>query len=52
MACQKLPPRTDNITHGEIFSKSCKSKPNLDCDYHFPTEITPNGIPIGAKSIG
>ena len=25
---------------------------NLDCIYYFPIDLAPNGIPIGAKSIG
>jgi len=33
-------------------SESCSSKPNLDCNYHFPIDLAPNEIPIGAKSIG
>ena len=36
----------------EIFSESLRSKPNLDFDYNFPIDSTPNGIPFGAKSNG
>ena len=27
-------------------------KPNLECNYTFPIDLAPIGIPIGAKSIG
>jgi len=27
-------------------------KPNLDFNYTLPTDLAPNGIPFGAKSIG
>ena len=40
-------------------SRSAKStfhswliKPNLDCDYTFPIDLTPNIISFGAKSVG
>ena len=28
------------------------SNPNLDCNYDFPIELVPNGIPFGAKTKG
>ena len=37
--------------HGEIFSESFESKPNLDYNYTFPIELAQNEIPFGAKSI-
>ena len=36
----------------EFFSESCKSKPNLDCNYHFPIDLAPIRIPTGVKHIG
>ena len=36
----------------DIFLESCSSKPNLDCNYHFPIDLGPNGTPFTAKSIG
>ena len=41
----------DMLTHREIFSESCYSKPNLDCKYCFPIDLTPISIQIGVKSI-
>ena len=38
--------------HRQIFSESCKSKPNLDYKYPFPIDLAAIGIPIGAISIG
>ena len=35
-------------TQREIFSESCKTKSNLN--YTFPTDLSPNRIPFGAKS--
>ena len=31
----------DTPTHGEIFSESCLSKSNLDCNYTFPIDLAP-----------
>ena len=42
---------TSRLTHGDI-SESCKSNPNLDCNYDFPIDLAPIGITIGAESIG
>ena len=39
-------------THSENFSESCLSKLNLDCNYTFPIDSAPNGIPLGVTSIG
>ena len=39
-------------TLGEIFSESCKYKPNLDFIYTFLIDLAPNGIPFGANSVG
>ena len=39
-------------TGREVFSDSCGSKTNLDCDYIFPIDLALNGIQFGAKSIG
>ena len=36
----------------KIFSESCYSKPNLECNYTFPIDLARIGIPFGAKSIG
>ena len=36
----------------ETFSDTCKSKPDLDCNYTFPIDLVPNGTPFGDKSIG
>ena len=36
----------------ELFSEYCESKPNLDYNYTFPIDLSPNRIPFGAKSIG
>ena len=36
----------------EIFSESCESKPNLDCNYPFSIDLATNGIPFVVKSIG
>ena len=41
-----------HATTEKYFSESCYSKPNLDCNYTFPNDLTPNGILFGAKSIG
>ena len=30
--------------HREFFYDPCSSSPNLDCNYSFPTDLTPNGI--------
>ena len=30
-----------HLSHGEIFSESCLSKSNLDCNYTFPIELAP-----------
>ena len=38
--------------HREILQESSDSKPNLDCNYDFQTDLAPNGIPIDSKSIG
>ena len=38
--------------HREIFSDYTKIKPNLNCNYHFPNDLAPNGSPFGTKSIG
>jgi len=38
-------------THREIFSESVWSKPNFDCNYIFPTDLAPNGIPFVVKLI-
>ena len=43
---QKLIPSSD------IDSESCKTKPNLDCDYTFPIGVASNWVPFSAKSIG
>ena len=40
-----------STAHREIFSESCWSKPNLDCNYPFPIDLASIGIPIGVKSI-
>ena len=37
--------------HREIFSKSYHIKPKLDCIYHFPIDLEPDGCPFGSKSI-
>ena len=29
-----------------MYSESCYSKPNLDCNYHFPIDLATIGIPI------
>ena len=34
-----------------MFPESCYSTPNFDCNYHFPIDLTPNGVPFSAKSI-
>ena len=39
-------------TKRKIFSESCYSKLIFDCNYHFPIDLAPIGIPFGAKSIG
>ena len=36
----------------EIFSEYYQIKPNFDCNYTFRIDLTPNGFPFGAKSIG
>ena len=41
-----------NPTHREIFSESCSTKLNLDCNYTFHIDLAPNRIPFNAKSIG
>ena len=33
-------------------SMACYSKPNLDCNYHFPIALASIGVPIEAKAIG
>ena len=33
-------------------NKFCENKANLDCYYSFPIDLTPNRIPLDAKSIG
>ena len=43
---------SESLTHREIFSESCYSKPNLYCNYNFPIDLTPIGISIGTKYIG
>ena len=37
------------VSHREIFSESCKFKPNYDCIYNFPIDLAPNGIPFGVS---
>ena len=37
--------------HREIFLESNSMEPNLDCNYTFPIDLAPNGLPVGAKSI-
>ena len=39
-------------THGEIFSKSYQIKLKSDCINNFLIDFTPNGHPLGSKSIG
>ena len=39
-------PRLFGITNASF----CRH--NWDCNYTFPIDLTPNGIPFGAKSIG
>ena len=40
------------IAHAEkCFSISDKSKSNFDCNHTFPTDLAPDGVPFGAKSI-
>ena len=41
-----------SISCRHMSSESCKSKPNLDCNYPFTIDLAPIGIPIGAKSVG
>ena len=31
--------------------KSCQIESNLDCDYTFPIDLPPNGIPFGGKLV-
>ena len=46
-------PETSLLTsYRELFSESCQSEPNLECNHSFPIDLAPNGIPFGAKSIG
>ena len=33
-------------------SEYCCFETNFGCNYRFPIHLAPNGIPIGAKSIG
>ena len=44
--------KRDECTHKEILCKFYESKLILDCDYYFLIDLSPIGIPIGAKSIG
>ena len=44
--------QSDLGAHIEIFSESCYSILNLDCNYHFPIDLAANGIQFGAESIG
>ena len=37
--------------HSEIDPESCQSKPDLDCNYTFPIDLSPIRIPNGDKSI-
>ena len=41
----------DAHTLGKIF-RIMLIQPNLDCNYPFPIELAPIGIPISIKSIG
>ena len=40
-----------HYAHKKIFWESCKSIPNLYCNYSFPIDLAPDGFPFGAKSI-
>ena len=41
-----------DIQDSQFIFGNCIIKPNLDCNYTFPIDLAPKGIPIGAKSIG
>ena len=34
---------------GDSLSAGCKSNPNLDCNYAFPINLTPIGVPSDAN---
>ena len=38
--------------HRETDPESGQIKPKQDCNYPAPIDLAPNGIPIGAESIG
>ena len=38
-------------TQSEVFSESCQSKPNLNCNYIFPIDWAPYRILFGAQSV-
>ena len=40
------------LRYRKLDFESCYIKPNLDCNYTFPMDLKPNGIPFGAKSNG
>ena len=39
-------------TRRQLFSQSGLIEPNFDCNYPFSVDLAPNGIVLGAKSIG
>ena len=41
-----------NATRLPMFSESWFVEPIFRCNYAFPIDLTPNGIPFGSKSIG
>ena len=45
------PPMKASVRTNKIFSKSYEIKPKLDCIYHAPIALEPNGSPFGPKSI-
>ena len=58
MSAQKIyrihtlwPIQTIHLNTEKWFSESCQMKPNLDCNYTFLIDLTPNGIPCSAESI-
>ena len=41
-----------SICAKESISKFCLIRPNVDCNYTYPSDFTPNEISVGAISLG
>ena len=51
-AFRKYWPLCRSDKHGETDPDLGQFKPEQDCNYIFPIDLAPNGIPCGFKSIG